>query len=87
MWGTRHLTELQELRTDFNNFARGTGERVSSLEIQVKHEISRNGQPSRLQVIEDRVEPLSAWLWRMVGICAGVSVMFTVLGWLLKPWR
>ena len=91
MWGTRHLKELQELRTDFNNFARDTGERVSCLEIQVKHGIPATGSavalPGPLQSRQDRVESLSAWRWRMVGICTGVSLVITVLGWLLKPWR
>ncbi len=78
------LEELRGLRAEFNAFSLDTGERVASLEIQVKHGISGNGQPSRLQVVEDRVESLSVWRWRIVGICGGASGVIMLLGWLLR---
>jgi len=38
------LDELRALRSDFNTYARDTGERVSSLETDM-HDLKGNGQP------------------------------------------
>jgi hypothetical protein len=78
------LQELQLLRADFSSFARDTGERVSSLEIQVKSGITGNGQPSRLQVLEDRLDGLSRWRWWVVGAAAGGGGVIGVLAWVVE---
>lgn len=77
------VTELKELRGDFNKFARDTGERVSSLESQVRYGVTGNGQPSRLQVVEERVESLSRWRWWVVGCAAGSGAVISVIAWMV----
>lgn len=78
------LQELQLLRSDFNSFARDTGERVSSLEIQVKQGVTGNGQPSRLQVVEDRIDSLMQWRWWVVGAAAGSGAVISVIAWMVE---
>ncbi len=60
------LGELRALRTDFNVFARDTGERVSCLETDM-HCLMGNGQPGRVSVLERSVEKLAQARWYLVG--------------------
>lgn len=78
------LTELRSLRKDFSSFAQETGERISSLEVHVKTGITGNGQPSRLQVLEDAVSRLSQWRWWVIGCTAGCCTVVSVLAWIIK---
>jgi hypothetical protein len=50
-----------------------TGERVSLLKILVKTGITGNGQPSRLQVVENTVDELLRWKWKIIGASVAVS--------------
>jgi hypothetical protein len=77
------LSELRDLRADYNVSARETGERLSALEAQVKTGITGNGQPSRLQRIEESVSRLQAWRVYVIGAAAGVSILVSCLAWLL----
>jgi hypothetical protein len=79
------LAELRELRSDYNDHARETGERMSALETQLKYNITGNGQPSRLQLLERAVEQLQAWRWRVVGIATGASSTISlIVAWLVR---
>jgi hypothetical protein len=51
--------EWRDFREQVWTWQQNTGERVAQLESQVKSGITGNGQPSRLQVVEDTVEDLS----------------------------
>lgn len=75
------LQELRELRADYNNHARDTGERLAKLEAQMKTGITGNGQPSRLKVLEDAVNRLQAWRWWLVGASAATSTIAICLAW------
>jgi hypothetical protein len=81
------LDELRALRSDFNSFARDTGERVSVLELQVKHGITGNGQPSRLQSLEDTVGRLQQWRWHLLGAAAGISSVVSCIAWVVIELR
>lgn len=76
------LAELRELRADFNDFARKSGERLSSLE-RDNYALLGNGQPGRIALIEAAVETLKQWRWKVVGIATGVSGVCSVLAWIL----
>jgi hypothetical protein len=56
------LDELRALRSDFNAYARDTGERVSSLETDM-HALVGNGNPGRVAVLESAVAKLTQWKW------------------------
>lgn len=77
------LTELRELRTDFNTFARASGERLSRLE-RDNYTLLGNGQPGRITLLERAVERLQQWRWKLVGIASGVSAAVSVIAWVLK---
>lgn len=72
------LVELRELRTDFNREARASAERFSRLETLTESVVGGT-QPGRLTLLEDKVAELSAWRWKMVGICAGVASTISVV--------
>jgi hypothetical protein len=63
------LDELRALRSDFNTFARDTGERVSVLETDV-HGLVGNGRPGRVDRLESAVQRLKQWRWWLVGAAA-----------------
>lgn len=69
------LTELREFRSDVNKWQQDTGERVATLETQVKSGITGNGQPSRLAVVEKSVEQLNRFKYWLLGAAATVSVI------------
>lgn len=61
------LQEFREFRAEMSEWRQETGERLAKLETQVKHGISGNGQPSRLSVVETRVDGLERWRWYVWG--------------------
>lgn len=76
------LIELRELRTDFNNTMRETGERLAKLETHLESVVG-NGQPGRLTLVEQSVKELTAWKWKMVGITTAIAtVASTVVAFL-----
>ena len=72
------LIELRELRTDFNEFARGMGERLATHDAEL-HTVLGNGQPGRLSVLETKVSELQRWHWKIIGMCTGLSSGAAVL--------
>lgn len=76
------LSEVQGLRSDVAENAVATGERIASLETLMKLLIG-NGQPGRITLIEEAVNDLQAWRWKMLGICTGASGVVSVVGYLL----
>ena len=72
------LSEVRELRTSQNEHARATGERLATLEAAVK-EIAGNGKPGRLGQLEERVESLSAWRYKIVGLSIGAGAVVSFL--------
>jgi len=70
------LSEVRELRADYNTNARETGERLASLETSM-YSLVGNGQPGRITLIERTVDDLRRWRWRMVGIATGVATMIS----------
>lgn len=74
------LDELRALRSDFNTYARDTGERVSALETDL-HGLIGNGQPGRVAQLEKAVAKLTQWRWWMVGAAAGGGGVISVLAW------
>jgi len=80
------LDELRSLRSDFNTYARDTGERITALEKDV-HGLCGNGQPGRLAVLEAAVSKLSQWRWWLVGCAAGGGGVISVFAWTLAALR
>jgi hypothetical protein len=80
------LGELRALRSEFNNYARDTGERVSSLETDM-HALVGNGNPGRVALLEIAVSKLSQWRWWVVGAAAGGGGVISVLAWVLTESR
>jgi hypothetical protein len=76
------LEELRALRSDYNDHARATGERLAKLDEQM-HDLCGNGQPGRISKLESAVQRLQAWRWYLVGAGAGVSLLLTGAAWLL----
>lgn len=74
------LTEMRLLRSDFNDFARDTGERVSSLETDM-HGIIGNGQPGRMALMEQAVGTLKEFRWWLVGAAAGSGAVVSTFAW------
>jgi hypothetical protein len=80
------LAEMQMLRADFNNFARNTGERISSLETDM-HDLKGNGQPGRVGLLERSVAKLSQRMWWAIGVAAGGSGVISALAWVVSEAR
>jgi hypothetical protein len=77
------LSELQELRRSFAAHSLTTGERLASLEQGMKTAIIGNGTKSRLSILEEHVDSLRQWRWKVIGISVGagciVSIVFRVV--------
>lgn len=76
------LTELRDFRRDIAAWQQDTGERVAALETQMK-DVVGNGQPGRLTLAERSISALQSWRWWQVGAAAGVSGVFSILGWVI----
>lgn len=70
------LAELRALRSDYNTHARETGERLASLETSM-YSLVGNGQPGRITLLEQAVDDLRRWRWRIVGIATGVATLMS----------
>jgi hypothetical protein len=77
------LTEIRELKNDFNKYALDMESRTTALETEM-HSLMGNGQPGRITTIEKAVEKLNGWKWWLVGVAAGCSSLMGVIGWFLK---
>jgi hypothetical protein len=77
------LSELRELRADFNENARKTGERLASLETDM-HDLQGNGQPGRVTKAEDAIQAIKQRIWWLLGAAAGVSGVVTCIAWIVK---
>ncbi len=73
------LSELRELRSEYNKSSRETGERLARLENSMKTAVTGNGTKSRLAVVEEAVESLKAWRWQVIGISTGASAVVGLL--------
>ena len=86
------LTEVRDFRTEVQGFRQSitdwqqeTGERVATLETDVRSGIKGNGQPSRLSAVETRVTDLEHARWRESGVVLAVSSVLAIAShWL--PW-
>jgi len=76
------LEELRALRSDYNENARKTGERLAKLEEQM-HDLCGNGQPGRIRILELTVERLQAWRWYLIGSSAAASTIVVGAAWLI----
>lgn len=76
------LDEIRSLRQDFNQFARETGERISTTEADL-HGLMGNGQPGRVSTLETAVSNLYAWRWQVIGAAAGSSAIISVIAWFI----
>lgn len=72
-------TEFCEFREDVASWRQDSGERLAKLENEVKSGISGNGQPSRLTLIEDKVESLQHDRWKFTGFVLAVWTGLTLL--------
>jgi hypothetical protein len=83
------LDELKELRDDLRDF-RGevagwkaeSGERLATLETQVK-DVVGNGQPGRMTIAEEAIGALQRWRYWVLGGAAGVSGVVSVVAWVI----
>ena len=72
-------TEFHDFRDDVSAWRQETGERVAVLESEVKSGLKGNGQPSRMTKAEDRITALERAWWKIVGACAAVWALLTVV--------
>jgi hypothetical protein len=73
-------TEMQDLRKDMQGWQQDTGERIATIESQIKPTIIGNGQPSRLAVVEEQVDELRRDRWRLTGAAsAGGAIIGVVI--------
>jgi hypothetical protein len=73
------LGELQSLRADYNTNARETGERLTSLEVQVS-QLLGNGQPGRISNIEADIQALKGWKQSLIGLWGVMCAVGSVVG-------
>jgi len=66
------VSQQRELNAAFGKF----GERLASVETNVTLLVG-NGQPGRITILEQRVDDLRRWRWRMVGIATGVATVMS----------
>jgi hypothetical protein len=71
-------TEFREFREDIASWRQNSGERLAKLESEVKSGVSGNGQPSRLAIVEDRVDALQRDRWFGAGVVAAISSGLTL---------
>jgi hypothetical protein len=66
------LSELQALRSDYNEHARVTEGRLASLESGM-HLLCGNGRPGKIAEMETAIRRLQQWRWWVMGTAAGVG--------------
>lgn len=66
-------TEWRQFREDVSGWKADAGERLATLETNVKTGITGNGQPSRLQVVENEVKRLTNFKFKLIGIACAAS--------------
>jgi hypothetical protein len=71
--------ELRDFRETVTGWRQEMGERVATIETQIRPAILGNGQPSRLAVVESHVDDLRRERWRLAGIATGVSGLFMLV--------
>jgi hypothetical protein len=77
--GLRELrSEIRDIRSDYNEHARVTGERLATIEANLKSIIG-NGQKGRLTLLEEAVEALNKWKWLCVGAASALSTVISFL--------
>ncbi|HEY1947233.1 MAG TPA: hypothetical protein VGG97_09525 [Bryobacteraceae bacterium] len=89
------LEELREIRSDYTEHARVTGERLSALEVGMRSIVGNgerlaslevglksligNGQPGRITLLEQAVERLKEFRWYWLGGAAAISCVVALL--------
>lgn len=76
------LTKIDNLQSDFNNFARKCEGRFSALETD-NYAVMGNGQPGRISKIEEDVSALQRIRFWLIGAVAGVSSIGPAIGWVI----
>ncbi|GGH10806.1 hypothetical protein [Silvibacterium dinghuense] len=76
------LAELRELRSTYNDWAQEVAGRLAALETDMKSVVG-NGRKGRLESIEEDLENIKNWRWRIAGISTGVSTVLSIIGFLL----
>lgn len=69
--------EFRVFRDELTAWKQEVGERLASLEADVKSGIKGNGQPSRLTTVEERLTELQRVRWKAVGAFVAVWALFT----------
>jgi hypothetical protein len=77
------LTEIRELRKDFNKYALDMESRTTTLETEM-HSLMGNGNPGRITLLERAVDKLNGFKWWLFGAAAGCSGLMGLIGWLIK---
>jgi hypothetical protein len=67
-----------KLADEVTTWRQEMGERVATIESQIKPAIVGNGQPSRLAVAEGHIADLQRERWKRSGIAAGAGGLFTI---------
>ena len=73
------LAELREFRSEATGWQLKNAERISALETEVAHGVTGNGQPSRLQLVEKRLEETNKFRFMILGGAAVIAAIFKFL--------
>jgi hypothetical protein len=75
-------SEFREFREDVSAWKQESGERIATLETQVK-DVVGNGQPGRMTLAEQAIAALQRWRYWVLGGAAGVSGVVSVVAWVI----
>lgn len=70
--------EFREFRKDVSDWKSETGERLAKLEDAVKHGLTGNGEPSRVSVLEAKVEKLTNVYLRVSAVLIAIWGIVTL---------
>jgi hypothetical protein len=71
-------TEFREFREAVNEWQCDSAQRLTKLEAEVKAGVIGNGTPSRLSVVECKINTLERWRWYTYGFIVATSSAITI---------
>lgn len=75
------LSEFREYRGHDTSWKLDNTAKMGALQASVRSGLDGNGQPSRVAVLEAKVEMLQKFQWKLLGIASALGSIAAVLGW------